>query len=250
MPAVQHLVRDVEGLKRAIGRGLRFYHTVCGSTALMENLVDDPSECGCGTCRTLARKSRESQVPSPESPVAVVPKGMEVDLSDFEALEESRVENPKSRESHEPYPEPDRPPAKELARRLCADPGTDAEGKFGNLPIDIRRSLTDEERKAAGQILAMVGGMPAAEPLMQIVYRLCHRVAWLERVTSHESRVESLPPADGTEQGSEIGTLDSARTRDPGLGTQDSDSLVTRDSGLETQSDDAIPEEDDAAAEE
>lgn len=191
MPATRHISRDEEGLQRAMKRGIRFYHTACGKTVPLDHLAADAASSDCGPCIVAARKA-------PTPPVSTSP--LPVDLSDFDALDSPGP--PPAKTTDAPYAGPDYPAFAVLATRLCVDPDTDPAGPLGRLgEFDPRASLTKEEREAAGPILAMVGSFPMAEPLLRTVWRLCHRVAWLEGAVSRQPvAVISQPPSAGQDE--------------------------------------------------
>lgn len=167
MRRLTHLFRDAEGLKGALSGGLRFYWTKCNTTANVEDLVDNSADCSCAACRHM-------NVVAPKAPTP------EVDLSDFDAFDVAMGRDdglPMARRSGEP-PAPPPVSFSDLCRRLALSPEADPEGSLGD--PDVRHALTDEERGAAATILPMVAGFPVGAPLVQAVYRLCHRITWYE----------------------------------------------------------------------
>lgn len=178
MRTMIHIATSLEGVEAAVEGGLRFYRTLCGNTAHLENLSLDEDEADCATCLSLWKKRKEmakglSPAPGSEAPSGV---GEAWDLKDYDELEEGGEET-----GEEEYPEPmDGISIEELGGRLGKDPKTDPKGKLGNLGVDVRSVLSEQERVEADQILALVGSMPPAQPLLKTIYRLCHRLAWLE----------------------------------------------------------------------
>jgi hypothetical protein len=111
----------------------------------------------------------------------------QIDLSEFESIGSvERDDAAPQKRLLQSYPEPDSPPPTELAFRLGKDPATDPKGKLGNLPIDVRMVFLESERAPADMILGMVGSLPPAAPLLSTIYRVCHRLAWLEWVNGRD----------------------------------------------------------------
>lgn len=186
MRATMHLIRDLPGLNQAVSRGLRFSRTKCGKAVLLENLTLEVSDgVDCGACIALSKKE---PVPPPvqHAPVSVD----QIDLSDFESIGSIERDDAAPRRRLPTYPEPENLSAAELAGRLGKDPATDPKGKLGNLPIDVRTVFLESERSPADMILGMVGSLPPAAPLLSTIYRLCHRLAWLEWVNGHDDDAE------------------------------------------------------------
>lgn len=180
-----HISPSLEGVEAAVEGGLRFYRTLCGSTAHLENLVVNGEDgADCGTCLSMWKKGTQPTSVrnlSPSSDSGPKPPGGEAwDLKDYDELEEGEEESEGSEEVVK-YPEPmEGISIEELGGRLGKDPKTDPKGKLGNLEVDVRSVLSEQERMEADQILALVGSMPPAQPLLRTIYRLCHRLAWLE----------------------------------------------------------------------
>lgn len=188
-----HIAPSLEGVEAAVEGGLRFYRTLCGNTAHLENLVVNGEDgADCGTCLSMwKRKARLTSVrdlsPSSDSGSRLPAgsgegeRGGEAwDLKDYDELEEGEEESEGSEEEVE-YPDPMTGISiEELGGRLGKDPKADPKGKLGNLEVDVRSVLSEQERMEADQILALVGSMPPAQPLLKTIYRLCHRLAWLE----------------------------------------------------------------------
>lgn len=191
-----HIAPSLEGVEAAVEGGLRFYRTLCGSTAHLENLVVDGEDgADCGTCLSMwKRRGAVSGAGAVQDPVrdlspssdsgSRLPAGAggreAWDLRDYDELEEGEEESEGSEEVVK-YPEPmEGISIEELGGRLGKDPKTDPKGKLGNLEVDVRSVLSEQERMEADQILALVGSMPPAQPLLRTIYRLCHRLAWLE----------------------------------------------------------------------
>lgn len=177
MRATMHLIRDMDSLKQAVSRGLRFSRTKCGSAVLLENLTLEVSDgVDCGACIALSKKESAQEL-APRAPISID----QIDLSDFESIGSiDRDDAAPQRTMLPPYPEPDSPSPVELASRLGKDPATDPKGKLGNLPVDVRTVFLESERAPADMILGMVGSLPPAAPLLSTIYRICHRLAWLE----------------------------------------------------------------------
>jgi hypothetical protein len=114
----------------------------------------------------------------------------QIDLSEFESIGSIDKDDAAPRERLPSYPEPDSVPPAELAARLGKDPATDPKGKLGNLPIDVRTVFLESERGPADMILGMVGSLPPAAPLLSTIYRVCHRLAWLEWVNGRDDDAE------------------------------------------------------------
>lgn len=176
MRPIRHLPKSVDGLKKAVERKFAFYHTLCGLVAALPDLgTRESSECGaCDLLYDEQQKKKESASifspgigPMPASPLSV-------DLSDWDQIYPESA--PGARSMKPPSPEP--LTFEVLCRRLALEPTSDPEGKLGNLERDIREVLTPEERASAGTILGMVKMFPAGEPLVQMVYRLCHELTW------------------------------------------------------------------------
>lgn len=179
MRRILHLPRTTEGLDKACKRGLRYYHTVCGTVANVEDLVSKES-CDCGACLLISDKATD------------LPTGTGgVDLSDWDELEPT---TPPPRTAEGPPPALLPVPYDELCTRLGMDPASDPKGRLGNLDIDVRTVLTKEEREKASPILSMVKALPAGAPLVETVYRLCHELAWSklqqEKVATQEPTAE------------------------------------------------------------
>ncbi len=139
-----------------------------------------------------AEESRSSQQPASSQPPAA---------SRQQGFAAPSGQQPAASSQHgfaAPYPGPDELSYTEICARLGKDPSTDPQGKLGNLDVDVRVVLTESERAAADSILGMVGTIPMAAPLVHTVYRICHRLAWLEN--------SRQPPAASRQHGSaEIG---------------------------------------------
>lgn len=183
MRATMHLIRDMAGLNQAVSRGLRFSRTKCGKAALLENLTLEVSDgVDCGACVALSKKEPAPK-PVPQAPMSID----QIDLSEFESIGSVERDDAAPQKRLLPsYPEPDSPPPTELASRLGKDPATDPKGKLGNLPIDVRMVFLEGERAPADMILGMVGSLPPAAPLLSTIYRVCHRLAWLEWVNGRD----------------------------------------------------------------
>lgn len=192
MRPIRHIPKSLEGMKKAIERGLVFYHTTCGSVASLPDLVSR-EDSDCGACALLfdarVKEAEEERLGALEKKVETT---IAIDLSDWDDLDSPTDGGHPGADVTTTPPNTPPPPMpfsyEVLCDRLALDPATDPQGKLGCLERDVREVLTPAERSSAAAILSMVRMVPAGAPLVETVYRLCHELTWhRQQASSHRS---------------------------------------------------------------